>query len=127
MSAISRLKKSKKSSVLSLAEESFHTRVQENQVEDLEKISVIWSAMLDLETPMLPSQAAALLSAAELVRATTLVDSEQYWVDAAVFAIIAAHSDESALSLQDEDAEDLTCSAENSRPTVGFSPATRGQ
>ena len=101
MATAENLKKSKKSSVTSKVEKLVEAKLKDNQVEDLEKISVVWSAMLDLETPMLPSQAAALLCVSDLVRATTLIDSEKHWIEASMLAIIGAHADQVTISKED--------------------------
>lgn len=100
---MSGLKKPKKSPTVSEVERVVETRLEENQVEDLQKIGALWSVMLDLDTPMLPSQAAALLCVSDLVRATTLVDSEKHWIEAAVLAVIGAHADEASISGESSD------------------------
>jgi hypothetical protein len=116
---MSGLKKSKKSTIISAAEKVVEKRLEENQVEDLQKIGALWSIMLELDTPMLPSQAAAMLCVSDLVRATTLIDSEKHWIEAAVFAIIGAHADETSMS-NELSTDGLLVEVENEHHQIGF-------
>jgi len=126
MSNEPRLKKLKKSPVVAATEKIVDARLRDNQIEDLEKISLIWTTMLDLDSPILPSQAAALLCVSDLVRATTLVDSEKHWIEAAALAIAGAHSDRSTFSGGNtEEKEDI----EGAEPSgqIGFVASSKNQ
>lgn len=96
------LKKQSKSGVLSSVSDKVEKCLEDNQLEDLTRTAAVWSAMLDLESTMLPSQVAALLSVYSTIRATTLVDAEEHWTDAAVLSVAAAHADIAAISASKE-------------------------
>lgn len=117
-----RLKRPKKSPIVAATEKLVESRLRDNQVEDLEKISLVWSTMLELETPMLPSQAAALLCVSDIIRATTLVDAERHWVEAAVFAIMGAHADMPIVADETSASEPI-----ESQNQIGFSASSSNQ
>lgn len=114
------LKKRKKSHIVEETEKIVDQRMAENSIDDLQRLSVIWSSMLNLVEPMLPSQAAAMLAVSDLIRATTLVDSKEHWVNAAAHAMLGAHSDEG--STEDLEQEQLTPQAQDEKIpiSVGF-------
>lgn len=120
MSAFSALKKQKKSHIVAEAEKVVDQRLAENSIDDLQRISAIWSSMLDLPEPMLPSQAAAMLAVSELVRATTLLDSQPHWINAAAHAMLGAHSDEASLDERSGDDEPKRDAPEKTAVSVGF-------
>jgi hypothetical protein len=114
----SRVKKNTRSKVLSSVADEVEKRLEENQIEDLTKTAVVWSAMLDLETTMLPSQVAALLSVYSTVRATTLVEAEEHWKEAAVLSVAAAHADIIAISASKD--QDILQDTEAIAPSQGI-------
>jgi hypothetical protein len=75
--------------------------MEERSIEELTRVGVVWSGILDLEDAIAPSEVAALLSAYDLVRATTLVDSEEYWTSAAAYAALGAYSEPDAKDFYD--------------------------
>lgn len=126
MATAENLKKSKKSRVTSKVESLVESRLKDNQVEDLEKISTVWSAMLDLEMPMLPSQVAALLCVSDIIRATTLIDSEKHWIEASTLAIIGAHADQAMLS-KEESTEPPKQEQDEQQNRIGFTGSSSNQ
>jgi hypothetical protein len=79
--------------VLRAAEDIVTQRVEENSYEELSRVGIVWSGILDLEDAIPASEVAALLAAYDLVRATTLVDSEEYWTSAAAYSALGAYSE----------------------------------
>jgi hypothetical protein len=79
--------------VLRTAEDIVTQRVEENSYEELSRVGIVWSGLLDLEDAIPASEVAALLAAYDLVRATTLVDSEEYWTSAAAYSALGAYSE----------------------------------
>jgi hypothetical protein len=79
--------------VLRAAEDIVTQRVEENSYEELSRVGIVWSGLLDLEDAIPASEVAALLAAYDLVRATTLVDSEEYWTSAAAYSALGAYSE----------------------------------
>ena len=114
------LKKQERSALVKPVEDKVQKLLQDNQVEDLAKIAAIWSMMLDLEDSMLPSLAAALLSIADIVRATTLVDSKEHWQNAAASAIIAIEVDAATFSSVQQSQSLQVEQPEQSAKVVGF-------
>jgi hypothetical protein len=91
--------------ILRNAEDIVTQRMEERSTEELTRVGVVWSGILDLEDAIPPSEVAALLSAYDLVRATTLVDSEEYWTSAAAYAALGAYSEPDAQVVYDMDLE----------------------
>lgn len=118
MAQPNRVKKNTRSKVLSSVADEVEKRLQENQVEDLAKTAAVWSAMLDLETTMLPSQVAALLSVYSTIRATTLIEAEEHWKEAAVLSVAAAHADIVAVSASKD--QDMSQDIEAMPPSQGI-------
>lgn len=118
------VKKQERSALVRPVEEKVERLLKENQVEDLTKIAAIWAIMLDLDEPILPSLAAAMMSVADIVRATTLVDSTEHWQNAAVSAIIAIQADAAAFSLAGQPAQTQVEAVEPAAKVVGFSAST---
>jgi hypothetical protein len=79
--------------VLQAADDIATSKLEENYAVDLARVGIMWSGILELNGPIPPSEVAAMLSCLDLVRATTLIDSEQHWAGAAAHAAIAAYSD----------------------------------
>lgn len=126
MSGSAGLKKPKKSPVAIAAEKLVGTRLEENQIEDFEKIGTIWATMLDLDTPMIPSQVAALLCVSDIVRATTLIDSKKHWIEAAVLAMVGAHADEALISVESSE-EQRQEEQQSSQARIGFVASSSNQ
>jgi hypothetical protein len=119
------LKDSHKSKVLETAQLVVTAQMADQQHTDLSRVGVVWSGILDLEGPIPPSEVAAMLSAYDLVRATTLVDAHEHWVSAAAYAAIAdatepVHVKELAV-LEDEKPK----SSESA--TIGFVASRRNE
>lgn len=115
------VKKQERSALVRPVEEKVEKLLKENQVEDLSKIAAVWAIMLDLDEPILPSLAAAMMSVADIVRATTLVDSTEHWQNAAVSAIIAIQADAAAFSSVGQPAQAQIEAVEPAAKVVGFS------
>lgn len=114
------IKKQEKSALVKSVEEKVEKLIKENQIEDLGKIASIWAIMLDLEEPMLPSLAAAMMSVADIVRATTLVDAADHWQNAAVSAIMAMQADTMALLSTQQPTQKEAESIDLAAKVVGF-------
>lgn len=101
--------------ILRNAEDIVTQRMEERSNEELTRVGIVWSGILDLEDAIPPSEVAALLSAYDLVRATTLVDSEEYWTSAAAYAALGAYSEPKTATVYDIELEEA-----KSNP-IGFS------
>lgn len=105
--------------ILRAAEEIVTDKIADNSIEELTKIGIVWCGILDLDSSIPPSEVAAMLAAADLIRATHYVDSEQYWTSAAAYSALGAFSEPTAsdevrlFNGEDED--------EKSAP-IGFAP-----
>lgn len=121
--AKSRIKSSKtaKNQVLIDAQEAIFELVEDNQHIDLSRVGMVWAGILDLEGPIPMSEVAAMLSAYDLVRATTMVDSRPHWVKAVAFAALGDAADvANGTNLSDK----LEAIIEDKSPTViGFAPS----
>jgi hypothetical protein len=118
------IKKKEKSALASPVEERVERLLSENQVEDLVKIGAIWALMLGLEEPILPSLAAGMMSVADIVKATTLVDSREHWQNAAVSAIIAIQADAATFARSDATPPVQIEQLEPPTKVVGFAAST---
>lgn len=83
------LKDIRKNKVLEAAQQIVTAQMADKQHTDLSRVGMAWAGILDLENAIPPSEVAAMLSAYDLVRATTLVDAHQHWVSAAAYAALA--------------------------------------
>lgn len=63
------------------------------QSDEITRIGIVWAGMLDLDDVIPPTTVAAMLSASELVQATSTSDSEQHWIGAAAYAAMGAFSE----------------------------------
>lgn len=108
--------------ILRTAEELVTQRIADNSVDELTRVGVVWSGILDLEDAIPPSEVAAMLSAYDLIRATNLVDSEEFWTSAAAYAALGAYSEPyarpRAASAFDQDEEDT----KEKSTAIGFAP-----
>lgn len=118
------IKRQEKNALIEPIERKVDQLLRENQVEDLSKIAAIWSLMLDLEEPMLPSLVAAMTSVADIIRATTLVDSKEHWQNAAVSAIIAIQADAAAFLRDDTPTHAQIETVDPAAKVVGFAAST---
>lgn len=93
--AKSRIKQEKlgKNQVLVDAQEAVFKYIECNKHIDLSRTGMAWAGILDLEKPVSPSEVAAMLSTYDIIRATTLVDSHDHWVNAVAFAVLADAAD----------------------------------
>ena len=107
----------KKKTLLRNAEELLSEKVEQNYDADLARIGVVWSGILELEGPIAASEVAAMLSSVSLIRATTLVESEEHWTMAATYAALG-HVVEADLSSLSDPHEPPTEQAIN---PIGFS------
>lgn len=107
--------------ILRNAEDIVTQRMEERSTEELTRVGIVWSGILDLEDAIPPSEVAALLSAYDLVRATTLIDSEEYWTSAAAYAALGAYSEPPAV------AEYEAVDEQKSRNPIGFSQPISGE
>lgn len=105
--------------ILRSAEELAAQMIADNGVEELTRVGVVWSGILNLENPISASDVAAMMSAHDLIKATNFVDSEEYWVGAAAYAAMGAygephiHSESSPVFDQEDEGE---------RTPIGFTP-----
>lgn len=109
--------------VLRDAEDLLTSKGSDHSMDNLIRIGVVWGGMLDLEDPLPPTTVAAMLSARDLVYATSTVDSEEHWIGAAAHAALGAYSE---ASLDDSDDADGVLGVEgdstssDGSPTIGF-------
>ena len=121
--AKSRIKSSKtaKNQVLIDAQEAIYELIEDNQHIDLSRIGMVWAGILDLEGPIPTSEVAAMLSAYDLVRATTMVDSRPHWVNVVAFAALADAAD---TAMETGVSEKLEAMSEDKTPMIiGFAPS----
>lgn len=104
--------------VLRSAEELATQRIAENSVEELTRLGIVWCGILGLEDIISPSEVAAMLSAYDLIRATNLVESEEYWTSAAAYAALGAYSEPYAR--EDNSSIDVDLDDRDKSP-IGFS------
>lgn len=104
--------------VLRTAEELATQMIAENSVEELTRVGVVWCGILDLDNVIPPSEVAAMLSAYDLIRATNLVESEEYWTSAAAYAALGAYSEPYAR--EGTSSIDIEIDDEK-KPPIGFS------
>jgi len=73
--------------------ESRVTTPEIEQSDDVVRIGIVWGGLLDLDDPIPPTTVAAMLSASELVQATSTSDSEEHWIGAAAYAALGAYNE----------------------------------
>jgi len=120
------LKGASKNTLLEDAHTLLIEYVGENRHVDLTRIGYVWQGILDLELPVPPSEVAAMLSAYNLVRATTIVDSRTHWADAAAYAAMAElvdSTENSSPAKRALDASKEPQEASKSQHAIGFSSA----
>lgn len=97
------------------------TRVTDPEIEqsdDITRIGVVWAGILDLDDVIPPTTVAAMLSASELVQATSTSDSEDHWIGAAAYAALGAYSETAATD--DDGLSDEEVKAKTGLPRIGF-------
>lgn len=97
------------------------TRVTDPEIEqsdDITRIGVVWAGILDLDDVIPPTTVAAMLSASELVQATSTSDSEDHWIGAAAYAALGAYSETAAAD--DDGLSDEEVKAKTGLPRIGF-------
>jgi hypothetical protein len=104
--------------VLRAAEEIVTQKSQDSVADELSRIGIVWCGILDLDDAIPPSEVAAMLAAADLVRATRYIDSEDHWVSAAAYSALGAHSEPEVYDQE----EIVDLKAESSSNPIGFSP-----
>lgn len=80
------------------AEEDIINKSESLTPDELSRVGVVWSGLLDLEDHIPPATVAAMLSCQELVLAVSTVDAKENWISAAAFAAMGAHSEEVTLA-----------------------------
>ena len=113
---LKRLPKDPRKRVLRSAEE-IATQPEVEQSDEITRIGVVWAGILDLDDVIPPTTVAAMLSASELVQATSTKDGEEHWIGAAVYAAMGAYNEP---DYDDEDDGKLTTS--EGTITMGFAP-----
>jgi hypothetical protein len=114
--------------VLQAADDIATSKLEENYAVDLARVGIMWSGILELSGPIPASEVAAMLSCLDLVRATTLIDSESHWTRAAAHAAIAAYSDSSeAAVIEDDENQAQEKAAEIKDNPIGFSGSAETQ
>jgi len=89
------------------------TKPEYEQSDEITRIGIVWAGILDLDDVLPATTVAAMMSAAELVQATSSTDAEQHWIGAAAYAAMGAYSEPEE---EDSDGGKLTTSG----PTIGF-------
>jgi hypothetical protein len=102
--------------ILRAAEDLAHEKSEDAFLEDLARTGVVWAGMLELENPIAPSEVAALMCAHDLIRATRLVDSEDYWISAATYAALGAHAEPQKEEAKSQEKAD----EEQTKSAIGF-------
>jgi hypothetical protein len=101
--------------------EDIITKPEVEQSDDITRIGVVWAGILDLDDVIPPTTVAAMLSASQLVMATSTLDSEAHWVGAAAYAAMGAYSEDPD---EVDDDGNITTST---KQTVGFGPPSPSQ
>lgn len=113
--------------ILRNADEIVAAKLDDEIYDELSRLGVIWSGILDLDSPILPADVAAMLSSHELLKATRLVDSEPHWTAAASFSAIGSFCEPTDHSIDPliDDYEDDEVPGSGNKKTgtpIGFSP-----
>lgn len=88
------------------------------QSDDITRIGIVWGGLLDLDDPIPSTTVAAMLSASELVQATSTADSEEHWIGAAAYAALGAYNEVD--DAHDDDRQNGEAKAKTSLPRIGF-------
>lgn len=110
----------RRSRVLELADEISSRQIEDDSLDELTRVGLLWAGVLGLDEPVEATEVAAMLCAYELIRATRLVDAEPHWVNVASFAAIGASCERPEVGIDpliDEDFDDKI-----SGSPIGFSP-----
>ena len=65
------------------------TKQDYEQSDEITRIGIVWAGLLDLDDVLPSTTVAAMMAAANLVRATSTTDAEEYWIDAAALEKLA--------------------------------------
>jgi len=109
-----------RSPILQRADEISSLQIEDDSLDELSRVGVLWAGVLGLDNTIEATEVAAMLCAYELIRATRLVDSEPHWTNVASFAAIGAACEKSDLPIDpliDKDFDDKM-----SGSPIGFSP-----
>jgi hypothetical protein len=96
--------------------ESMATDPVVEQSDEITRIGIVWAGLLDLDDVIPPTTVAAMLSASELVQATSSTEAEPHWVGAAAYAALGAFSETDELSAESKEPE-------TQAQTIGFTPS----
>jgi len=88
------------------------------QSDDITRIGVVWAGILDLDDVIPSTTVAAMLSASELVMATSTLDAEEHWIGAAAYAALGAYNEVDEAEGTGE--EDTLVAAKTGLPRIGF-------
>lgn len=88
------------------------------QSDDITRIGIVWGGLLDLDDAIPSTTVAAMLSASELVQATSTADSEEHWIGAAAYAALGAYNEDD--ELQGEGRENGEAKAKTALTRIGF-------
>lgn len=94
--------------------EDIVTQPEYEQSDEITRIGVVWAGLLDLDDVLPATTVAAMLSASELVHATSTTNAEEHWIGAAAYAAMGAYSE-----VEDDQEDDGKLTVSQSFP-VGF-------
>ncbi len=87
------------------------------QSDDITRIGVVWAGILDLDDVIPSTTVAAMLSASELVKATSTLDAEEHWIGAAAYAALGAYNE---VDESESAEENVSLSSKVGLPRIGF-------
>ncbi len=87
------------------------------QSDDITRIGVVWAGILDLDDVIPSTTVAAMLSASELVKATSTLDAEEHWIGAAAYAALGAYNE---VDEPEGTEEGASATAKVGLPRIGF-------
>ena len=105
------------------AEDVVEAKKDDLYIEDLTRTGVVWAGLLELVEAIPPSAVAAMLCCHDLVRATSLVESEEHWISAAAYTALGALAEpatQDAEKAQKKEKQDPL-------PVIGFAASTKSQ
>ena len=110
--------------VLREAEERI-TKPEIEQSDEITRIGIVWAGLLDLDDVIPATTVAAMLSASELVHATSTYDSESHWIDAAAYAALGAYNEVDDNANSEEKSSSVTSTSH--LPKIGFTAPDHSQ
>jgi hypothetical protein len=84
------------------AEKLAQERVDDDCLNELHRVGVLWAGILNSDHVIPPTEVAAMLAAYELIRASRLVDAEPHWTNVAQFAAIGAFLESVEVSVEED-------------------------